>query len=122
MVSGEVLIEALPRATRHHWHPVEIERVICDSREVRPGDLFVAIPGVAVDGHRFVPLALEAGAVACVAERMLPALDDVPTVVVPNAREALAHLHAAYNGFPGRRPSAGPPDMPRAPWIPSRPP
>jgi UDP-N-acetylmuramoyl-L-alanyl-D-glutamate--2,6-diaminopimelate ligase len=102
MVSGEVLIEALPEARRHHWQPVEIARVVCDSREVRPGDLFVAIPGVAVDGHRFVPQALEAGAVACVVERMLPALEDAPTVVVPDAREALAYLHAAYNGFPGR--------------------
>ncbi len=97
-----MLVRALPEATRHHWRHVEIERVVCDSRQVRPGDLFVAIPGVAVDGHRFVPQALEAGAVACAAERMLPSLENVPTVVVPDAREALAHLHAAYHGFPGR--------------------
>ncbi|MEA3408099.1 MAG: UDP-N-acetylmuramoyl-L-alanyl-D-glutamate--2,6-diaminopimelate ligase [Chloroflexota bacterium] len=102
MVSGDVLIRALPEATRHHWRPVEIQNVVCDSRQVRSGDLFVAIPGVSVDGHRFVPHALEAGAVACVVERMLPSLEHVPTVIVPNAREALAHLHAAYRGFPGR--------------------
>lgn len=102
MVTGDDLIKALPQAMCHRWGHVEIGHVVCDSRQVRPGDLFVAIPGVAVDGHRFVPQALEAGAVACVVERMLPCLKDVPTVVVPDAREALAHLHAAYHDFPGR--------------------
>lgn len=33
-----------------------------DSREVRPGDIFVAVPGVAEDGSRFIPAAAEAGA------------------------------------------------------------
>ncbi|MFO7917382.1 MAG: UDP-N-acetylmuramoyl-L-alanyl-D-glutamate--2,6-diaminopimelate ligase [Anaerolineae bacterium] len=102
MVSGEVLIRALPQATCHHWRHVKIENVVCDSRQVNPGDLFVAIPGVSLDGHRFVPQALEAGAVACVVERMLPLLENVPTAVVPDAREALAYLHAAYHNFPGR--------------------
>jgi UDP-N-acetylmuramoyl-L-alanyl-D-glutamate--2,6-diaminopimelate ligase len=75
---------------------------------VTPGDLFVAVPGVNVDGHRFIPAALQAGAVACVVERMTPELDGgytvcVPTVCVPNAREALAHLMAAWHGHPGRQ-------------------
>ncbi|MFP3896862.1 MAG: UDP-N-acetylmuramoyl-L-alanyl-D-glutamate--2,6-diaminopimelate ligase [Anaerolineales bacterium] len=102
MVSGEVLLRALPQATCRHWRHVDIGHVVCDSRQVGPGDLFVAIPGVAVDGHCFVPQALEAGAVACVVERTLPSLENVPTIIVPDAREALAHLHAAYHNFPGR--------------------
>ncbi len=40
-----------------------------DSRQVRPGDAFVAWPGAAQDGRRYVAAALEAGAVACVVER-----------------------------------------------------
>ena len=39
-------------------------RVVFDSREVGPGDLFVAIRGQRVDGHRFIEKAIEAGAVA----------------------------------------------------------
>jgi UDP-N-acetylmuramoyl-L-alanyl-D-glutamate--2,6-diaminopimelate ligase len=94
------LIEALPEATVYHWRPLEIRRIQSDSRQVAPGDLFVAIPGVAVDGHNFVSSALQAGAVACVVERPLPDLAQVPYVVVPDAREALAYLHAAWHGHP----------------------
>lgn len=103
MVAGETLIAALPHVELLHWRPLQIHRVVCDSRQVEPGDLFVAIPGVHVDGHRFVSAALKAGAVACVVERMLPELEGVPTAVVPNAREAFAYLHAALNGFPARQ-------------------
>jgi len=42
-----------------------IQRVVTDSREVRPGDLFVAVRGERFDGHDFVDQALEAGASAC---------------------------------------------------------
>ncbi|MDO8904132.1 UDP-N-acetylmuramoyl-L-alanyl-D-glutamate--2,6-diaminopimelate ligase [Hydrogenophaga sp.] len=41
----------------------------CDSREIRPGDGFVAWPGAAQDGRRFVRAALEAGAAAVVVEQ-----------------------------------------------------
>ena len=102
MVSGDRLAKALPQADLHHWRPLEIGNIRHDSRQVAPGDLFIAVPGVAVDGHRYVPQAIQAGAVAFVVERMLPELEGRPTAVVPNAREALAYLHAALNGFPGR--------------------
>ena len=39
-----------------------IDGITDDSREVQPGFLFVAVPGVNVDGHRFIPNALAAGA------------------------------------------------------------
>ena len=103
MMSGDLLLKALPHVITRHWRPFQVQNVVCDSRRVAPGDLFVAIPGVSVDGHSFVPAALRAGAVACVVERMLPELAGVPTAIVPDAREALAHLHAALNGFPARK-------------------
>jgi UDP-N-acetylmuramoyl-L-alanyl-D-glutamate--2,6-diaminopimelate ligase len=43
--------------------------LVTDSRKVRPGDAFIAWPGQAVDGRRFVPAALAAGATTCVVER-----------------------------------------------------
>jgi len=103
VVSLDELVDALPKAERLHWRPVQIEHVVCDSRQVAPGDLFVAISGVSVDGHRFVGDALQAGAVACVVERLLPELTGTPTVLVPNSREAFAYLHAALQGFPARQ-------------------
>ncbi|HEX6474872.1 MAG TPA: Mur ligase domain-containing protein, partial [Candidatus Limnocylindria bacterium] len=42
----------------------EVRALAYDSREVEPGTLFFAIPGVHVDGHDYVPQAIERGALA----------------------------------------------------------
>ncbi|MHB1296209.1 MAG: UDP-N-acetylmuramoyl-L-alanyl-D-glutamate--2,6-diaminopimelate ligase [Anaerolineae bacterium] len=102
MVSSYLLVGALPHVELRNWRASEIQAVRTDSRQVQPGDLFVAVSGVAVDGHRFVPDALRAGAVACIVERPLPELEGLPTAIVPDAREAVAYLHAALNGFPAK--------------------
>ena len=39
----------------------EITGICYDSRLVKPGDLFVAVKGLTVDGHRFIPKAMELG-------------------------------------------------------------
>ena len=103
-VSLEDLVGALPDATVEGDAGVSVTALTADSRQVIPGSLFVAYRGVAVDGHDFVPQAVDSGAVAVVAERGLPELQGrVPVVVVPNGREALAYLSAAWHGFPSRR-------------------
>jgi UDP-N-acetylmuramoyl-L-alanyl-D-glutamate--2,6-diaminopimelate ligase len=68
-----------------------------DSRCVRPGFAFVAIPGFKRDGAEFIPAALKAGASLVVAERAVP---DAPTAVVPDARSALAALAVALYDDP----------------------
>lgn len=45
-----------------------VRQLQCDSRRVQPGDAFVAWPGAAQDGRRYVAAALQAGAVACLVE------------------------------------------------------
>jgi UDP-N-acetylmuramoyl-L-alanyl-D-glutamate--2,6-diaminopimelate ligase len=69
-----------------------IAGVAVDSRKVKPGDAFVAVPGTKADGLAFVPAALAAGAVAIVAEnppaRPLP--EGISFVRVADARRALA--------------------------------
>ncbi|NLG29394.1 MAG: UDP-N-acetylmuramoyl-L-alanyl-D-glutamate--2,6-diaminopimelate ligase, partial [Chloroflexi bacterium] len=102
MTSSDWLLAALPAAQTRDWRNVEVPHIVHDSRRVGPGDLFVAVTGVAVDGHRYVPDALRAGAGVFVVERWLPELEGVPTAIVPNAREALAWLHAAALGYPAR--------------------
>jgi UDP-N-acetylmuramoyl-L-alanyl-D-glutamate--2,6-diaminopimelate ligase len=47
---------------------LEIEDVQIDSRKIKPGSLFIAVKGVAFDGHQFIDKAIEAGAVAVVYE------------------------------------------------------
>lgn len=66
-----------------------------DSREVKPGDLFLAIKGANVDGHDFVPQALENGATATLAEREVPG----PHVLVPNLVEALSKMALHFRGY-----------------------
>lgn len=82
-----------------------ITLITADSRQVIPGALFVAVRGENVDGRRFIPAAVTNGAAAVVMEQgesfALPA--SVATVIVPDSREALAWLAAAWHGFPARR-------------------
>lgn len=47
---------------------MEITGVCYDSRQAEPGCVFVAITGYAADGNRFIPMAMEKGAVAVVTE------------------------------------------------------
>ncbi|WP_035957803.1 UDP-N-acetylmuramoyl-tripeptide--D-alanyl-D-alanine ligase [Bryobacter aggregatus] len=65
-----------------------------DSREVRNGDLFIALPGDHVDGHDFVKQAFENGAIAALVERKIPNISGVQ-IVVPNALSALQDLAKA---------------------------
>jgi UDP-N-acetylmuramoyl-L-alanyl-D-glutamate--2,6-diaminopimelate ligase len=102
VISLTDLVSALPRAKVRGDADVAVEAITCDSRQVTPGGLFVAYSGVAKDGHEFVPQALANGAVAIVAEKQLKRLD-VPLVVVPDGREALAYLSAAWHGTPSRK-------------------
>ena len=84
----------------------EITAITDDSRQVEPGTLFVAVRGVHVDGHRYIPQALERGAIAIVGEEErehLPLPPDFPYVRVADAREALGWLHAAWHDFPSRK-------------------
>jgi len=82
---------------------IEITGIAYDSRKVKPGDVFVAIPGLKVDGTSFVPQAIEKGAHAVVAEKEVKVPENVDLVLVPNSRQALAELSARLNGYPARR-------------------
>jgi UDP-N-acetylmuramoyl-L-alanyl-D-glutamate--2,6-diaminopimelate ligase len=74
-----------------------IAGVSADSRAVKPGFLFVAVPGTKADGSAFVPQALAAGAVAVMGQQRPPALpDDVAFVQVGNVRRALALAAAKF--------------------------
>jgi len=99
------LLSALPHARLTGPADVEITGLSKDSRQVRPGTLFVAYSGVNQDLHQFIPDAIHRGAGAIVAERppqtTLP--PGLPYLLVPNGRRALAALAAAWHGFPSRR-------------------
>ena len=74
-----------------------ITGITADSRKVKPGFLFVAVPGTKADGLSFVPQALAAGAAAVLGERAPEKLpDDVGFVQAANVRRALALAAARF--------------------------
>jgi len=80
----------------------QILAITADSRQVQPGSLFVALGGGSVDGHQFIPAAIERGALAVVGEQALNGLA-VPYIRVENARQSLAYLSAAFYDYPARK-------------------
>jgi len=80
----------------------QITGVAIDSRAVRPGNLFVAMQGGSVDGHDYIPMALDKGAVAVVGQKDLPDLP-VPYIKIENPRQSLTYLAAAFYDWPGRK-------------------
>ena len=78
----------------------EVTGLCYDSRRLKPGDCFVAIPGTHTDGHRYVETALRDGAVAAVVQRR--AGTAWPQVVVPDTRRALALMSSTLYGRPSR--------------------
>ncbi|WFL77994.1 UDP-N-acetylmuramoyl-tripeptide--D-alanyl-D-alanine ligase [Altererythrobacter arenosus] len=81
-------------------HDFQVSGVEMDSRDVRPGDLFVALIGEAMDGHKFIAKAFEKGAVAALVDRPV----DFPHVLVEDTTKALHALaHAARDRADARR-------------------
>lgn len=76
----------------------EITGICYDSRLVKPGDLFVAVKGLTVDGHRFIPKAMELGAAAVLCQDV-PA-GEVPYVQVADCRYGLALCSRSFFGNP----------------------
>jgi len=98
------LLMALPEKRTRGNLEVSVRGLAGDSRQVQPGDLFVAMKGLSADGHEFISQAIERGAVAIVAEREFPLNSpEFPLIVVPDSRAALAYLSAAWHGYPTRR-------------------
>jgi UDP-N-acetylmuramoyl-L-alanyl-D-glutamate--2,6-diaminopimelate ligase len=79
----------------------EVTGVTADSREVRPGMVYIAVRGSQTDGHTFVPDAVRRGASAVVVERADGA--GVPELVVRDGRLAALVLGRLWYGDPGRR-------------------
>ena len=81
---------------------VEVTGVCLDSRAVRPGELYAALPGTHTHGARFAAEAVRRGAGAVLTDAAGSALIAVrvPVIVVDDPRAALAEVAAAVHGHP----------------------
>ncbi len=79
---------------------VEITSLECDSRKISLGSLFVAVRGVNVDGHRFIPIVTVGGVAAIVCEELPERLESTVTYV---KAVALGFLASQWYGNPSRQ-------------------
>jgi UDP-N-acetylmuramoyl-L-alanyl-D-glutamate--2,6-diaminopimelate ligase len=90
---GVVTLEPIPE--------IQVTGITHDSRQVEPGNIFVALVGGNVDGHRFIDSAVKNGAAAVIGTKAITGLA-VPYVQVNDTRPALAYLAASFYNFPAR--------------------
>lgn len=103
MVKLDTIVNLLePRAVRGTVNR-DILGLSCDSRRVREGYLFMAVPGRRQDGYLFVDDAVNRGAVAVVTEREDAAARDVTLIEVADARKATAIASRVLYGKPDAR-------------------
>ncbi|MPZ99768.1 MAG: UDP-N-acetylmuramoyl-tripeptide--D-alanyl-D-alanine ligase [Dehalococcoidia bacterium] len=84
------------RLRRRLGPDARFERAVIDSRQTRPGDLFVALPGEQTDGHQHAAAAVAAGATGCLLARDVDGVDAVARFIVDDPLAALQHLGAAW--------------------------
>src|SRR5262245_24748883 len=94
------LRETLPRARFLAEHDIRAASCSADWRAIRPGEVFFAVTTADDDGHEHAAEAIEHGAHAVVAERLLPV--SVPQVLVRDSRSAFARTCQALAGNPSR--------------------
>ena len=78
-----------------------------DSREVKPGDLFIAVKGTQTDGAKYITQAIEQGAVAVVVDAAeqtsAQAALSVPVIAVPTLNEFVSDIAGAFYAHPSRQ-------------------
>lgn len=82
----------------------EVVAIHFDSRRVEPGSVFVAVKGRATDGHKFIDMAVDRGAVCVIAEERVDVADPkVCCIQVDHSAEVLAQIACAFYGHPSRQ-------------------
>lgn len=96
------LLRELPEFDVRGGDNVEVSGLTSDSRRVVPGMVFVAVSGTSDDGHRYVGEAIERGATVIVGADPNVYVGRRTFVRVPDSRQALSRLAAAYYNHPSR--------------------
>ncbi len=96
-LTNAVLSDLFPEAQGTPGASVPVTGIASDSRKVRPGSVFVALPGTKADGMSFAAQAAAAGAAAVVGEGAAPGDLAVPFIRSADARRALALAAARFH-------------------------
>ena len=100
---GEIALHSLLQILGYSGPPAPqpVKDLTNDSRLVKPGTVFFAVPGYKTDGHHYILDAVRAGAIAVVAQHHTPGIT-VPQVIVENSRKSQGLLAAIFFGHPSR--------------------
>lgn len=82
---------------------VNVDKVVYDSRKVEEHCVFICISGANFDGHSIAAEAVQNGAVAIIAQRDVTVPSHVTVIRVEDTRYAMAHISAAYFGYPAKQ-------------------
>lgn len=85
---------------------VEITELVCDSRKIVKGCIFVCIKGTVFDGHTFIDEAIKQGAAAIITEDEVEITQNrknTTFIAAADCRNTLALVSAAYFGHPSKR-------------------
>ncbi len=99
----ETLLKRLPDGELEGDAAVEVKGITHDSRQIRPGNVFAAVPGTNVHGVKFVDQAIAAGASAILSDRARPKHVDLPWIRVDCARFSMAHASWVLAGNPQKK-------------------
>ncbi|ODS33413.1 MAG: UDP-N-acetylmuramyl tripeptide synthase [Candidatus Scalindua rubra] len=97
------LVRHLDSKGTYNFSDVEIIGVTNDSRNVKPGYLFVAIKGYKTNGHNFIEKSLERGAIAIVSERKYCLSQKIPQIIVYDSRKTLSNLSCSFYNNPSQK-------------------
>ena len=98
------LLNAIPVIAFIGNEDVEITGVNIDSRRIKDGHLFVAMKGTQVDGHKFIPKAVELGAKAVLCEDLpQEKAEGVTYVQVESTEDAVGKVATAFHGNPSSK-------------------
>lgn len=81
---------------------VEVTGIAFDSRKVEKGSLFVCIEGFKTDGHEYVDMAVEKGAVVIIAQRKIQVSDDISVIYVEDTRDAMSYIADSFYSHPSQ--------------------
>lgn len=99
MIELKKILNFVDIKERYNDKDLKINGISYHSQKVGKGHIFVCIKGYKTDGHKYLPQAIEKGAVAAIVEEFQEDVS-IPQYLVSNSRIALAELGAAFYGDP----------------------
>lgn len=98
----KVLLKNLPQIDLKGSKETEVSGIASHSKVVAPGDLFIARRGAAYDGNRFIPEAINSGAVCILSDVFDPSIKGVTQLIAKDVSEVEALLAASFWSWPSK--------------------